>query len=266
MSVVCWTPDKHHGLRIPFGRLCRMTRTSLGLSQRQLAAVVGMSPGYLAGIEGGSSNPTLDMVERLGDALGLELRIVGSPPVIIGPQPRDIVHARCSGYVDRRLRSAGWLTLREVEVVHGRSHGWIDLLAFDPRTGRLVVVEIKTRLDDVGAIERQLGWYRRMAPAIARAQGWEVRQTTGWLLLLASDEVDAAISANREVLGRAFPTRSTALLDASPRPGLALVDPISRRRIWLLRARADGRRTSAPYRDRADAARRFAARPARARP
>ena len=82
-------------------------------------------------------------------------------------------------YVDRRLRSAGWLTLREVEVVHGRSHGWIDLLP-DPRTGRLVV-EIKTRLDDVGAIERQLGWYRRMAPAIARAQGWEVRQTTGWL-------------------------------------------------------------------------------------
>jgi transcriptional regulator with XRE-family HTH domain len=246
-----------HPLRMPFGRLIRATRAGLGLSQRELALAVGLSPGYLADIEAGSANPTLDVAERIGDVLGLELRLVGTPPVLIGPRQRDLVHARCSGYADRRLRSGAWLTLPEVEVVHGRSHGWIDLLAFDPRTGRLVIVEIKTRMDDIGAIERQLGWYSRMAPAIARREGWTVRQTSTWLLLLASDEVDAAIAANREVLGRAFPSRGAGLLDTSA-PGLALIDPTSRRRSWLIRPRIDGRRTPAPYRDAVDAARRFA--------
>ena len=243
-------------LRLPFGRLCRTSRTALGLSQRQLAAAVGLSPGYLAAIEAGTANPTLQVVDRIGDALGLELRIVGAPPVLIGSRQRELVHARCSGYTERRLRSDGWLTLREVEVVHGRSHGWIDLLAFDPRSGRLVVVELKTRLDDMGAIERRLGWYRRMAPAIARREGWAVRETNAWLLFLASDENDAAITANRDILMNTFPARGAELLEANA-PGVALIDPTSRRRRWLIRPRIHGRRTSAPYRDAADAARRF---------
>jgi hypothetical protein len=40
--------------------------------------------------------------------------------------------------------------------------------------------------------------------------------------------------------------------------GLALIDPTSRRRDWLLPSRSDGRRTRAPYMDYADAARRLA--------
>ena len=228
--------------------------------------MVGVSPGYLAAIETGAANPTLKVVERVGDALGLELRIVGSPPTLLGERQRELVHARCSGYVDRRLRSDGWLTLREVEVVHGRSHGWIDLLAFDPRTGRLVVVEIKTRIDDMGAIERHVGWYRRMAVPIARRDGWAVRETTAWLLLLASDEVDTSIAANRDVLRYAFPARGPAVLEGIT-PGLALIDPSSRRRVWVIRPRIDGRRTAAPYRDAIDAARRFGgSSPHRARP
>jgi hypothetical protein len=39
--------------------------------------------------------------------------------------------------------------------------------------------------------------------------------------------------------------------------GLALCDPASRRREWLIRTRLDGRRSELPYRDYADAARRL---------
>ena len=42
------------------------------------------------------------------------------------------------------------------------------MLAFDPATGILVVIEVKTRLDDLGAIERQMGWYERSAFGVAR--------------------------------------------------------------------------------------------------
>ena len=149
-------------IRTTFGRLCLDTRTRLRLTRGQLADAVGVSQGYIAKIERGLANPSLGLVERIATALELELDLIARSPVVIGgDRQRDVVHARCSGHVDRRLRAGGWLTAREVEIVQGRSHGWIDLLAFDPKTGTLVVIEIKTRLDAVGPVERQSWW--RMA-------------------------------------------------------------------------------------------------------
>ncbi|HEV8403410.1 MAG TPA: helix-turn-helix transcriptional regulator [Candidatus Limnocylindrales bacterium] len=247
-----------------FASLCRTGRARLHVTQRRLAAQVGVSRGYIANIEIGRANPCLALIERIALALDLDIELVVRTPVILGGWQRDLVHARCSGYADRRLRATGWQTAREVEIVSGRSHGWIDLLAFDEATGILLVVEIKTRLDDVGAIERQMAWYERSAFRVARELGWEPRRVVGWLLVLASVEVDDSMRANREVMDRAFPVRApemTAMIDtprdARPGRGIALIDPASRRRNWLIRTRADGRRTKAPYQGYADAVRRF---------
>ena len=248
-------------LRRSFATFCRETRIALDITQQQLADAVGVSRGYVAIVEGGRANPSLATVERFGDALGVDLRLVGRPPIIVGGHGQhDLVHAWCSGYADRRLRRASLSVAREVELVHGRSHGWIDLLAFDPRTGTLYIVEIKTRLDDLGSIERQVGWYEREAVHAARRLGWAPRRMNVWLLFLASEEVDTAIRANRHVLASAFPARARDMLatldDGEPRAvrGLALIDPRSRRRDWLIRTRVDGRRGPAPFRDHADAA------------
>jgi transcriptional regulator with XRE-family HTH domain len=237
------------------------------MTQRQLGALVGVSRGYIANIERGVANPSLDLVERIAHALDFELDLVARAPIVldVGRQ-RDLVHARCSGYVDRRLRAGGWQTAREVEIVSGRSHGWIDLLAFDQTTRTLLVTEIKTRLDDLGAIERQIGWYERSAFGCARDLGWEPRRVVSWLLVLASDEVDESMRANTELMERAFPVRAaemSVLLDKGTTVrsgrGIALIDPSSKRKRWLVRARTDGRRSPAPYAGYADAARRFAA-------
>ena len=252
-------------IRITFASFCRDTRVHLGKSQRQLAGCVGVSRGHIAKIEHGQANPSLGLVERIADALGIELELVARAPFIVGGgRQRDLRHARCSGHVDRRLLGMGWLTAREVEVVHGRSHGWIDLLAFDPRTGTLLVIEIKTRLDDLGAIERQLGWYERSSFAVASRLGWLPRRVVSWLLLLASDEVESSLRVNREPLAGSFPNRARAmsgLLVRSDLPftgrGLALIDPASKRRNWILATRTDGRRSPAPYLHYADAARRL---------
>ena len=253
-------------LRMSFARLCRETRLSLDITQGDLAGAVGVSRSHIAGVETGRVNPSLDLVMRIGGALGLDLQLTGRPPTLIDPRSTDGVHARCSGYADRRFGANGWMTRREVEVVHGRSHGWIDLLAYHPATRVLVIVEIKTRLDDIGAIERQLAWYERSARAVAAKVGWHPTRISGWLLLLASDEVDMAVRAQLDVLRRGFPLRASELLavvgGAIPREdtgrGLALIDPSSRRTDWLIRTRSDGRRSAAPYRGYADAARRFA--------
>lgn len=156
-------------------RICRDRRTRLGLTQAQLADRAGFDRGYIARIELGSANPTLRAAERIIRALGLEIDLRVEQPVVIGERPSaDRVHTWCSGHVDRRLTARGWQTSREVpiETVEGRPVGWVDLVAFDPVTATLLIIESKTRLDDVGAVERQLGWYERHAPAVAKQLGF----------------------------------------------------------------------------------------------
>jgi transcriptional regulator with XRE-family HTH domain len=59
-------------IRISFAQLCRDTRARLGLTQRQLADIVGVTRGYIAKIEHDQTNPSLDLVERIASALDLE--------------------------------------------------------------------------------------------------------------------------------------------------------------------------------------------------
>jgi transcriptional regulator with XRE-family HTH domain len=258
--------DRRPTLRITLARLCRETRRALGRSQQHIADEVGVTRAHISGIERGTANPSIDVIERLVRVLGLELEIGGQRPTIIGDRrSQDRVHARCSAYVERRLVRMDWQVAREVEVRHSRSHGWIDLLAYDPRSRTLLVIEVKTRLDDVGAIERQLGWYTRSAREVAQGLDWTPRRVVPWLLALASDECDLRLRADAELMGRAFPVRAPTMLELAHGPsadwpggrGVALIDPSSRRRDWLIRARIDGRRRPAPYRDYADAAARL---------
>ncbi|HEV8697917.1 MAG TPA: hypothetical protein VGQ89_09505 [Candidatus Limnocylindrales bacterium] len=151
-------------------------------------------------------------------------------------------------------------------IVRGRMRGWIDLLAFDPRRRILLVVEIKTWLDDLGAVERQVDWYVREAPAIARQFGFLPTRTVGWLLVLATAEVDGAIRTNRDAIARRFPARARSMRrlltpgdTIVPADGIALIDPRARRRNWLIPSQLDGRRSRLPYTGYADAARLLAA-------
>ena len=171
-AAVGYEPIDRPPPRRTLARACREGRLALGLTQRAVAAKVGVTRSYVAGIERGRANPSLEVIVRLAAALGLELDLRLRSPIIIGDRrQRDAVHARCSGYVDRRLRTAGWETEAEVAIVDGRWRGWIDLLAFDRRTGTLIVIEIKTVIDDMGALERQIGWYERSARGVARRRG-----------------------------------------------------------------------------------------------
>jgi transcriptional regulator with XRE-family HTH domain len=259
-------------IRIAFGRACLETRIGLDVSREDLAGRVGVTPSYIGRIERGEANPSLRLVESIADALGLDTQLVIRAPIFPGgSRIKDAVHARCSAYVDRRLRGHGWQTAREVEVVHGRSHGWIDLLAFDSHTGTLLIIEIKTRLDDLGALERQLGWYERMAWQAARRRGWRPSRVVSAVLALASDEVEWVIRTHRELVAVAFPMRAARVANLLSQPaaivagrGLALIDPSSRRQGWLIRTSLDGRRSRLPYADYADAARPAASSAARA--
>lgn len=252
-------------MRRTFASISRKVRLELRLTQGEVADAAHVSRGYVAAIEAGTANPTLDVVERIGTVLGLEADLVLHPPTLVEPSSQlDLVHARGIAYVERRLRAAGWQTAHEDEIVQARSHGWIDIIAFHPTSGSLLVIEIKTRLIDLGAVERQVGWYARAASDVARRKGWRPRRIVTWLLVLASDEVDRVIAANSQLLGAAFPTRARAMLEwlsdgrhPLTSRGLAMIDPSSKRRDWLIRTRAEGRRVPCRYADYGAAARRL---------
>lgn len=173
---------------------------------------------------------------------------------------RDAAHARCSGHVRRRLERAGWIVLQEVEIAMGRTHGWIDLLAYHSARRTLLVGEIKTELHDIGGLQRTLAWYEREAWAVARGLGWEPTLAMTCLFTLATVANDDRIESNCEILAQAFPIRSRTMRGwledpAGPLAGeraLVMIDPASRQHAWVRATRVDGRRRPVRYLDYRD--------------
>lgn len=252
-------------LRHAIGTAVREGRHAIGWSQGELAARAGVSAGMVARVELGLVNVSVDRAGALLAALGLAIRLEVEHPFVDRRQ-RDAVHARCVGSVRRRLGGHGWLTAGEVEIIDGRSRGWIDVLAFEPEAGVLLVSEVKTEIEDLGRIERTLAWYARAAWSAAARLGWKARRVERCVLVLATEANEIRLRENRIALAESFPARAGDLRalvgDGRPLPGagLALIDPGSRRRGWPIFCRIDGRRTPAPYADYADAVRRWAGR------
>lgn len=67
-------------LRFELAEAIRARREELGWSQRQLAERAGMTQPGVARFEAGGTTPTLPLLERLADALGLTLSVSLVPP------------------------------------------------------------------------------------------------------------------------------------------------------------------------------------------
>ena len=66
----------------------RRLRTARGLSQESLAVDADVDRTYVSGIERGTFNPTLDLLERLAAALGVDLvDLVSKPASDQPPEP-----------------------------------------------------------------------------------------------------------------------------------------------------------------------------------
>jgi transcriptional regulator with XRE-family HTH domain len=250
------------------GRSVKAVRDALGWTQRELAAKAGVSQAYVCLIESGRvQRLTFEAADRLLLAMGARLTIsVDKPFLGDRERQREPAHARCSAHVASRLRSAGWEVSTEVEIGSDRLRGWIDVIAWHPTTRWLLVIEIKTEIHDLGAIERSLGWYEREAWAAARRRRWAPKHAIGCLLLLATDANDVRTRANRVPLTEGFPVRAADLgrlvggdvaddlANASglQRRSIAMIDPLSRRSAWLRPLHIDGRRSPAPYADYVD--------------
>ena len=67
------------------GQRLRARRQALGIDQRALAEIAGISVHALSNLEGGRGNPTVRLLESVGTALGLELILQVRTPVGVTP-------------------------------------------------------------------------------------------------------------------------------------------------------------------------------------
>jgi transcriptional regulator with XRE-family HTH domain len=253
-------------------------KRDLGWSERTLAQRAGVSQSTVNRLaRDGASTIAIGRIERLLDAAGARVEVIVRSPSVVGEsRQRDAAHAPCSGHIRARLEPGGWAVDQEVEVGDGSVRGWIDTLAFHARARTMLVAEIKTESDDIGAAQRQLAWYEREAWAAARQRAWNVERVVVLLLLLMTQRNDDLVARNSQLLRQLLPVRGLRLqaivddpasLDRRICRGLAMIDPRSRRRGWLRAAVVDGRRTVAPYANYADFMRHLEAdRSARRRP
>jgi transcriptional regulator with XRE-family HTH domain len=56
-----------------FGARLKKRRKELGMTQAQMFEKTGIAPGYVSMIENGRANPTIDMMVKLAETVGLEV-------------------------------------------------------------------------------------------------------------------------------------------------------------------------------------------------
>jgi|GEM_PF-1110501 len=244
------------------GAAIASVRHAIGWTQKELGRRVGQTQGWVSRVERAQiEDLTFASAERLLAAMGARLVVTVEAPYLADrARQREPAHSAMASYVSRRLIRLGWQVATEVEVGGDRSRGWIDILAYHAATGMLLIIELKTEIHDLGAIQRSLGWYEREAWKAAQRLGWRPNRAMGCLVLLASEANDERAAANRGVFDDALAGRARGLgsvVDGEVPVGastrfVAMVDPRSRRRDWLRPLRIDGRRTPARYRDYAD--------------
>jgi transcriptional regulator with XRE-family HTH domain len=157
------------------GRLARMLRVRQRLTQASLAIRAGASRRAVSDLECGHARRLrLAEVEGILAALGarLDLRILWNGPEL--DRLLDAGHAAIGASVKRRLQRWGWPVQVEVSFSRYGERGRIDLLAWHPLTGILLVVEIKTDLVNVQALLGSLDVKARLARHVAGSFGWRV--------------------------------------------------------------------------------------------
>lgn len=186
-------------------RTVRSARVRLGLRQADLAARCGLSRERISDLENGRvATLRLEELERIVAAVGLRMRLELSGARGDLVRLGDGAHAALAEQVVALLRANDWEVALEVPV----GTGSIDVLAFHPSSGALLVVEVKAWLTDLQATLRQLARYLRGAPAAARALGWRPTGTSVFLVVGDTSTQRRVVARHAAVFAAALPMRT----------------------------------------------------------
>jgi transcriptional regulator with XRE-family HTH domain len=197
---------------VRFGLSIRALRRRRGWTQARLAEEAEMSSSAVSRVERGAGDRlSVRALTRLAGTLGarVSVRVLWQGEEL--DRLLDGDHARLVEWVVRRLAAGGWIAVPEVTFhVHGE-RGSIDVLAWHPATGHLLVVEVKSVVPDVQATIAGVDRKARLAPVIARERGWAVRSVSRILVLANDRTARRRVGQFAATFARAFPGRTVEL-------------------------------------------------------
>lgn len=172
---------------VKLGLAVRALRRRKGLTQLALAAKAGVSQSAVSRAERGEVGAlTLGAFERIAHAMDAtaSVRLYWHGEDL--DRLLDAAHAGLVDQVVALLRSRGWEVVPEATFSIYGERGSIDVLAFHPGHGSLLVIEVKSVVPDMQSMLSGIDRKVRLAPGIARERGWRVR-TVSRLLVLPDD-------------------------------------------------------------------------------
>jgi transcriptional regulator with XRE-family HTH domain len=206
---------------VQLGRVVRALRRRRGWRQSDVAARAGVDRSTISLIERGQVRGlTVETLRRCiaplaaSAELGLRWR---------GPELDRLLDERHAGVQSAwkgRLDQWGWAAEAEASFNRYGERGRVDLLAWHPATGILLVVEVKTELVDLQDLLGRLDVKRRLAPWLARERDWPRPKRVATVLLLPDSSTARQVVRRLAPLFAPFDLRGRAAVAALRRPAL----------------------------------------------
>jgi len=211
------------------GRQFRALRVRHERRQLDVARDSGLSRSLIAAIDRGQiAGVTVGALVRAAQALGadVDLRLRWR-----GEQLDRLVDEAHAALVDAtvaRLIRWGWIVEVEVSFAVWGERGSVDVLAFHPQSGALLVVEVKSTVADTQATLHGLDRKARLARDIVRERPWAIKQVSRLLVVGATATSRRRIARLAGTYEVALPARGTTVRrwlrnPATPLAGLLFV-------------------------------------------
>lgn len=197
---------------IRVGSSLRALRRRRGWTQVTLAARAGFSRSLVALVEAGEGDRVAGRtLAAICDGVGARLRVQLLWHGENLDRLLDHAHAMLVEEVVRRLERLGWQALPEVTFHVGAGRGSIDILAFHPATGALLVIEVKSVVPDIQAMFAGLDRKARLGARIAAERGLRATAVARLLVLPEAATTRRRVQMVAATLGAAYPARNVAV-------------------------------------------------------
>ncbi|MHB8893018.1 MAG: helix-turn-helix domain-containing protein [Candidatus Limnocylindrales bacterium] len=211
---------------VRFGLAVRALRRRRGWTQAELADRAGISQAAVSRAERGDSRMlTVRTLERIAEALGARasLRLFWHGEEL--DRLLDAAHAGLVEQVVAIMRANGWEVVPEATFNIYGERGSVDVLAFHPGFGALLIVEVKSAVPDMQAMLAGIDRKVRLGPSLAKGRGWHVRTVSRLLVLPDDRTARRRLSDHAATVGQALPLRTAAVrrwiaVPASPMGGV----------------------------------------------
>jgi transcriptional regulator with XRE-family HTH domain len=195
------------------GAAFKAVRQRRGWRQADVAHRARVSRGVVSLIERGHlDRVSVPAFRRVADALGVRAEISVTLPHGEIDRLLTAGHAVLHESLARHItRLPGWVHAPEVSFAVYGERGIIDILAFHPATGSLLVIELKTELVSLENLLGTMDIRMRHAAKVAGERGWRATTISSWVVLAESATNHRRVRSHQHALRAAFPADGRAM-------------------------------------------------------